>query len=121
MNPVKIHIPGHKKHSQIPTELIGYFEGETNNGSSYSYVHYIDFNKPQLVAVTLKYFERLLPGFVRVSRHALVNPAIIDKVISHNGRFKEILLTNGRRLIIPRRRVAPMYEQLKEIGVLNPH
>lgn len=113
MNPESIHIPGHKKLSRIPTSHIAYFEAETNQGASYSYLHYIDFKRSELVTATLKHFERLLPDFIRVSKHILVNPAVIDTIISENSRKASIVLINGNQYVIPRRRIAMVSELVK--------
>lgn len=112
MNPETIHIPGHKKHTQIPCSIIAYLEAETNLGASYSYLHYINFNKSELIAATLKYFERLLPDFIRVSKHVLVNPAVIEQVVIERSRKASIILTNGRCFSIPRRRIITVQQQV---------
>ena len=112
MNPEKIHIPGHKKHTQIPSSIIAYLEAETNLGASYSYLHYINFDKSELIAATLKYFERLLPDFIRVSKHVLVNPAVVDQIVVERSRKASIILTNGRSFPIPRRRIATVQHQV---------
>ena len=67
---------------------------------NYTYVHLV-CGKVYIVTKTIKRFEEMLKGqgFIRVNRSVIVNVLFI---VNHTG--KEIKLTNGEVIKIPRRK-----------------
>ncbi len=65
---------------------------------------YFSSGGPMLVAKVLLWFEKQLPEqmFTRVHRSHLVNNNFIEQV--NGGRHKVILLSNGEKIVMSRRR-----------------
>ncbi len=94
--------------------LLAYFSGADN----YTWVHFRN-GKRQLLAKPLAYFEKQLPGFVRVHKIALVNPVVVAD-IQPPPRPKmpgAVYLHDGTRLPISRRRWMAV---LTALQVANP-
>ncbi|MFC5411638.1 response regulator transcription factor [Larkinella bovis] len=89
-----------QKAIQYPA-LIKYLKGYSN----YSWLHYCDGTKV-LVAKSLCYFEKKLPGFFRVHKTALVNPHYITDFMAPPGHKMSgsIRLKDGETLPVSRRR-----------------
>lgn len=64
-------------------------------------------------AYTLKWYERNLSGFIRVSKGAMVNPMHVRGLqpISSRLRRLRVLLSNGEELEVTRRRQAMVRRQ----------
>ena len=70
-------------------------------------------DQPLMVSKTLKYFERQLPGFIRVSKSTLINPSYISQVLKVNNRIMYVLLLDGTRIEVSRRRIDDTLEKLR--------
>ncbi|GAB3264727.1 hypothetical protein GCM10027347_31980 [Larkinella harenae] len=91
----------------VLSDLI-WLEGNSN----YSLLH--RHNAPNLMtARTLVRWQKLLPGFIRISRGALVNPIHITRMQRLSTYQVEITLTNGTVLQVARRRIAEVFRALK--------
>ncbi|MBA4850557.1 LytTR family DNA-binding domain-containing protein [Emticicia sp. BO119] len=70
-------------------------------------VNYTEFHMTNgrkiMSSYTLVYHQNLIEGFLRISKSYLVNPYYIEK-INANGSQREILLKNGERIKVSRRR-----------------
>ena len=73
------------------------------NGN-YTVLHLRASPKPLLITLTLKAFEGQLPGFIRVHKSSLINPAYVKKVIYEADKTISLLLTDGVRIAVSRRR-----------------
>lgn len=78
---------------------------------SYTHIHLVN-KKPFIASKTLKHFEEMLDGFnfIRSHKSHLVNPRHISR-ISNDHDF--ILLTDGSRVEISRRKKEEVFQQLK--------
>jgi two-component system LytT family response regulator len=79
--------------------------------TSYTHIHLVN-KKPFIASKTLKHFEDMLEGFdfIRCHKSHLVNPRHITR-ISNDHDF--ILLTDGSRAEISRRKKEEVFQQLK--------
>lgn len=102
-----LRIPGYPH--QQDSQLIVWLEGSGN----YTLVHLRDDHQPLMVSQTLKYFERHLPGFIRVSKSALVNPNFIDRVTQVDAKTMYLQLTGGITIPVPRRRIVATRARLE--------
>ena len=66
-----------------------------------------------MVAQTLKYFEHHLPGFLRVSKSALVNPVYIQKIVQADVKLMPLELVDGLTIVVPRRRIVDTLARLE--------
>ena len=99
-------IPGYR-HLQDPA-LIGRLAGSGN----YTLIYLNDTRHPLMVSQTLKYFERHLPGFIRVSKSALVNPVCIQQVVQVDAKTMHLKLRDGLTIVVPRRRIVDTLARL---------
>ncbi|MBO0946966.1 LytTR family DNA-binding domain-containing protein [Fibrella forsythiae] len=67
--------------------------------------------KPLMVSKTLKYFEQQLPGFIRVSKAALINPLYMEKTVTTSSKAMQVVLLDGTRIVVSRRRIDHTLEQ----------
>jgi two-component system, LytTR family, response regulator len=79
--------------------------------TSYTHIHLVN-KKPFVASKTLKHFEEMLEGFqfIRCHKSHLVNPRHITR-ISNDHDF--ILLTDGSKVEISRRKKEEVFQQLK--------
>ena len=98
-NRIAFRIPGYRTIQD--TQLIVRLEGNGN----YTIVHLKDQIKSLMVSQTLKRFEPHLPDFIRVSKSSIINPAYVKKVIQ-GDRMTALLLTDGVKILVSRRRTA---------------
>lgn len=61
----------------------------------------------------LNELERKAPGFFRVSRAALVNLEAVREILPMTGGTGEVILSNGDRIPVSRRRLAELMERVK--------
>lgn len=101
-----LRIPGYP-HPQ-DTQLIAWLEGSGN----YTIIYLMDALKPLMASRTLKYFERHLPGFVRVSKSSVVNPAYVRRVTKVDSKTMYLELINGMTIGVPRRRIGETLARL---------
>lgn len=101
-------IPGYR-HIHNSQHIIR-LEGEGN----YTNVYLSQQTKPLLTSRTLKYFQKQLPGFIRISKSALVNPAYVEKMIGSGSTTVSLQLADGTRLSISRRRVTDTIGRLEQ-------
>ena len=101
-----LRIPGYG-HIQ-DTQPIIWLEGSGN----YTLIYLKDTRQPLMVARTLKYFEHHLPGFLRVSKSALVNPVYIRKVVKEDAKTMQLELLDGLTFVVPRRRIVDTLARL---------
>ena len=80
--------------------MVTHFEGRVN----YTIIHFVDGTQ-QLSCYTLKRFEELLEKeiFIRIHRAFIVNLTFIHEIISIQNR-QEVILQNGKKLSVARRR-----------------
>lgn len=100
-------IPGYRHIKD--RRLIIRLEGDGN----YTLFHLKGYQKPLMVSQTLKYFENQLPGFIRVSKSSFVNPEYIDRIVKAQARSMYLLLTDGARVVVSRRRMAEIQATLQ--------
>ena len=91
-------------------QLIVRLEGQGN----YTNLYLSKEQRPLLISSTLKWFERQLPSFMRISKSALVNPAYIEKVIKTGPKTIYIQLLDGRQLLVSRRRLTETISRLEQ-------
>ena len=96
--PCTLSIPAHRPIQD--TQLIVRLEGAGN----YTIIHLLGNPKPLLVSQTLKRFETQLPHFIRVSKSSLVNPTHIQRIIKEVDKSVWLLLADGVRIAVARRR-----------------
>jgi DNA-binding LytR/AlgR family response regulator len=109
-------IPGYR-HIQDTQPLI-WLEGSGN----YTLIYLKDTRHPLTVSQTLKYFERHLPGFIRVSKSALVNPVYIHQVVQVDAKTMHLELLDGLTIVVPRRRIVDTLARLEVTpGLLVQH
>ncbi|GAB3317289.1 hypothetical protein GCM10027299_08500 [Larkinella ripae] len=95
----------------LPLSDLIWLEGNSN----YSLLH--RNNAPKLMtARTLVRWQKQLPGFIRISRSALVNPYHILRLHRVSTYQVEITLTNGTVLQVARRRIAEVFRTIKMIN-----
>ncbi|AUD06070.1 LytR/AlgR family response regulator transcription factor [Spirosoma pollinicola] len=100
-----LKVPGLQK--PCSTDLIIWIEGDGN----YVWIHFVD--RPKfLSAQTLKWFARQLPGFLRVHKSSLVNSDHLVQFKRTHVRQAKVILSNGVTLLVSRRRVQPIADQL---------
>ncbi|QKZ13923.1 response regulator transcription factor [Spirosoma sp. KUDC1026] len=98
-------------------DLIAYFAGANN----YCWLHFRDGQK-KLLAKPISYLETLLPGFVRVHKTILINPACVQS-LHQPPRPKmsgEIRLTTGDVFPISRRRWPDVVGALQTQVAISP-
>ncbi|GAB3314726.1 hypothetical protein GCM10027299_03240 [Larkinella ripae] len=82
----------------VPINQIVRIQGEGN----YSRIH-TQMGQEYLIAVTLLKVSQRLPGFWRVHKSHLVNPAYVDQIRKTQKQGRFILLTTGEEIPIARR------------------
>ena len=102
-----LKLPGLR--SSVALDSIIWVEGHGN----YSWVYFTQ--QPRyLWATTLKQVEAQLPGFIRVHKSALVNPAHVARMTMTAPRSWWIRLDNGVKLPVARRRIERVRDQLSQ-------
>ncbi|WP_461125967.1 LytTR family transcriptional regulator DNA-binding domain-containing protein [Spirosoma aerophilum] len=91
------------------TSRITYLMGWGN----YTRVFLVD-SSPQVNATTLKKCVGTLPGFIRLSKSAAVNPYHIDQVRRKGDRCADVLVA-GTWLPVSRRRVSTLVKHLYQL------
>ncbi|MBO0953190.1 LytTR family transcriptional regulator [Fibrella sp. HMF5405] len=104
-----IHIPGYSA-LQHP-ELIIRLEGDSN----YTNIYTLNQPRPLLVSQTLLYYQRQLPGFLRVSKSSLVNPAYVVRIVK-KGKVLHLRLTDDTMVLVSRRRMTETLTVLNSLG-----
>ncbi|RYF50030.1 MAG: LytTR family transcriptional regulator, partial [Cytophagaceae bacterium] len=94
-----------------PSELVIRLEGDGNYTSIYS----LNQTKPLFISRTLLYFQRQLPGFLRISKSTLVNPAYVVR-LAKKGKVFYVRLTDDTLVVVSRRRVAETAAALSKLG-----
>lgn len=103
---VPLRIPGYR-HIQS-AQLISRLEGNGN----YTIIYLRENVKPLMVSQTLKYFERQLPDFLRISKSSLINPIIVDRIIRVDAKTMQLRLTNCEQVPVSRRRIVDIMTRL---------
>ena len=96
------------KLSKLRTSVI-YLAGDGN----YTHIHFSK-QPSALYATTLSAFEKELPGFVRIHKRYLINPAFVKDYRS-NGRRAIELLVGQDWLPVSRRRLDEVEAALKQL------
>ncbi|QMW05658.1 LytTR family DNA-binding domain-containing protein [Spirosoma foliorum] len=94
------------QHKFDPTQVI-YLTGDVN----YCYVHLIN-GKAILSSRTLKWYNDRWPHFIRIHKAHLINPLHIHSCIVVSSIVAHLIMRNGARLPISRRRISPVIDQL---------
>ena len=110
-----VRIPGYKR-VQDPRSIM-WLEGTGN----YTYIHLASHGHPLLVSMTLKYFEDMLPRFLRVSKSSLVNPLYIDEIVKLTPKALQLLLKDGTTISVSRRRISETIALLDGITAAAAH
>ncbi len=100
----------------IAKSSIVWLEGDWN----YTRIHRQD-KAVNISAYSLKWYERQLGGFVRVSKSAMINPQHVHEVIKPSnqpGRL-QLMLSNGISVDVARRRQAETKRRLNLILNVN--
>lgn len=94
-------------------QTVLYLTGDVN----YSYVHLLN-GQVILSSRTLKWFSQQWPSFLRVHKHALVNLTYVQHIkLAPSLRSPSYLIMQDKTsLIIARRRVDLVMEQLDQLG-----
>ncbi|GAB4028895.1 LytR/AlgR family response regulator transcription factor [Spirosoma gilvum] len=101
-----------KGHYRFDTNAVLYLTGDAN----YCYVHMLN-GEMVLTSRTLKWFEKQWPSFLRVHKHALVNPQHAAQV-NRAARLTSpsyLVMRDQTQLLIARRRVSDVVEQLRPL------
>lgn len=93
-----IVLPQYTSKLDTPISSIEYLEGVGN----YTNV-YIVGQKPVMVSRTLKRFEEVLPGFIRIHKSRLVNPNHIGEYKADRREDLYVVLSEDRKLLMARR------------------
>lgn len=115
-----IKLPGFQ--NPLPIDSIIWVEADSN----YARVH-CQTGRTQLTALTLKWFEPLIPEFIRVNKSALINPDFVREVIDEGSKQLRLLLVDGTASAVSRRRISEtkaklfhyQQDETKRIWVLN--
>jgi DNA-binding LytR/AlgR family response regulator len=94
-----ILLPHFTTKRSVAVASIEYLEAREN----YTWIH-TTWDKPLLVAITLKEMATRLPAFLRLHKSVLVNPSCIVAYQAHLADTPYVQLTGKRRLPISRRR-----------------
>ncbi|WP_234734762.1 LytR/AlgR family response regulator transcription factor [Tellurirhabdus bombi] len=89
---------------------LSYLIGEGN----YTWLHYPDGQR-YLTSKTIKHYESLYLHFIRIHKKVLINPAYIKEIsLLPGSQAKAVVLKNGQKLSISRRRWATIRPQLQK-------
>ncbi|WP_080054146.1 LytR/AlgR family response regulator transcription factor [Spirosoma aerolatum] len=102
-----IKIPGYSEPVLLNT--IVRLQGESN----YTWLHLQASKRPMLIAKNLKWFEEMLPDFVRVHKSDLINPSFVQKYDYANATTLEVSLPNQQTIRVSRRRIDPVLLKLR--------
>ncbi|GAB4034572.1 LytR/AlgR family response regulator transcription factor [Spirosoma gilvum] len=103
-----IKVPGVEK--PVLLNSIIRLQGESN----YTWLHLQTHPKPILTTKNLKWFEEMIPGFVRVHKSDLINPSFVLKYDSYNSTTLEVSMPNKQIVKVSRRRIDSVLLQLKQ-------
>ena len=96
--------------NQLPLAQLVWLEGDGN----YTRIH-IQKAWPVMTPKTLTRWQEQLPTFIRVSKGALINPLHIADIMDLSSKELWIILTDGTKLSVPRRRVALLRHYLEKM------
>ena len=99
------------KRRQVSVKTIEYFEGVGN----YTFVH-LKGEKPVMLSKTLLRFAEQLPGFIRIHKKTLVNPAHILYHRTPKGKMPIVRLSGDRSLTVSRRRASELKQHLLSLA-----
>ncbi|MBN8822290.1 MULTISPECIES: LytTR family DNA-binding domain-containing protein [unclassified Spirosoma] len=101
-----------KGHYRFDPNAVLYLTGDAN----YCYVHMLNGDMI-LTSRTLKWFEKQWPTFLRVHKHALVNPQHAFQVnrASRLTSPSYLIMRDQTQLLISRRRLSDVVEQLSPL------
>ncbi|WP_020601046.1 LytTR family DNA-binding domain-containing protein [Spirosoma panaciterrae] len=102
-----IKVPGYSDPFLLNT--IVRLQGESN----YTWLHLQASSRPMLIAKNLKWFEEMLPDFVRVHKSDLINPSFVQTYNYANSTTLEVNLPNQQTVRVSRRRIDPVLLKLK--------
>ncbi|MVM37087.1 LytTR family transcriptional regulator [Spirosoma sp. HMF3257] len=94
------------QHKFDPTQVL-YLTGDVN----YCSVHLLN-GKPILSSRTLKWYNDRWPHFIRIHKANLINPQHIHSCIVVSSIVAHLIMRNGARLPIGRRRISAVIDQL---------
>ncbi|OJW70513.1 LytTR family DNA-binding domain-containing protein [Spirosoma sp. 48-14] len=81
--------------------------------SNYTWLHLTAGVRPMLIAKNLKWFEDMIPEFVRVHKSELINPSFVQKYSAYNSTTLEVSLPNKHTVKVSRRRIDAVLIKLK--------
>ncbi|MVM33269.1 LytTR family transcriptional regulator [Spirosoma sp. HMF4905] len=94
--------------NKLTAEQILYIVGDDN----YSIVH-LTTHKRVLLSHTLKWCQAYYPGFIRISKQALINPAYVVSWLKTSRFVASLTMQDNRQLGIARRRISRVLEQFE--------
>ncbi|GAB4020166.1 LytTR family transcriptional regulator [Spirosoma sp. KCTC 42546] len=83
---------------------------------NYTWVYLSTQPRPMLVALTLKWFEAQLPGFVRVHKSELINPAFIRALVFDDALQSTVCLLGEYKAKVSRRRLEQVVAKLNRLA-----
>lgn len=110
----KLSLPNSQGYTLVDVKNIVHIEADSN----YSIFHLAD-NEQVTVSKVLKEYEEILPEqqFVRVHKSSIVNLNYVKEYNSKNGL--EVLLDNGKKIAVSRRRSSEFLEKIKTFTQLK--
>lgn len=94
-----MQIPGYKQVQD--SRFILRLEGDGN----YTRLYLANKTKPLIISQNLRYFEVLLPRFLRIHKSALVNPDYVREVVDKGCKQMKLVLMDGTLVAVARRRI----------------
>ncbi|MVM28410.1 LytTR family transcriptional regulator [Spirosoma sp. HMF4905] len=86
--------------NKLTAEQILYIVGDGN----YSIV-YLTTHKRVLLSHTLKWYQDYYPGFIRISKQSLINPAYVVGWLKTSRSVASLTMQDSQQLAISRRRI----------------
>lgn len=83
----------------------------TGDGN-YTRIELANETSPLVVSQNLKYFERQLPDFIRVSKSVLLNPSYVIGTTRQDSSTVYLRLVDGSLTLVSRRRMAEIINKL---------
>ncbi|MVM34570.1 LytTR family transcriptional regulator [Spirosoma sp. HMF4905] len=95
--------------NNLHTNQILYIIGAGN----YSIVHQVG-GRHLLMSHTLKWYQGKYPDFIRINKGALINPTYVVSWQKTSRLLASLTMQNGQQLVIARRRMLNVLEQVEQ-------
>lgn len=93
-------------HVQLSAADIRYMTGDGN----YTKIH-LASGEVVIMSVTLKEYERRLPGFIRIHKQTMVNPAHIARFHYRTREDSLVIMQDDTSFLVSRRRRSAIWKQ----------